>query len=201
MHFKFNGFLVVLNVIIAELTLACHKGYGVGIDFPLSRQLDICRNCIIEVIFTFSFKPTFERVTDLFRIAYRSGCLAVIDYGLRLYRTSSVCIEGYSITICLPYCIQSYGCAVFRGQIYYRLSVFKFLRIGIIGCSPTEEGVARAAECIGCQLLRCAILERLIRHRARNIAAISVEDYSITICLPYRIKSYGCAVYRSQIIN
>ena len=113
--------------------------------------------------------------------------------------TFAISVKRNSITTCLPYRIQSYGCAVFRGQIYYGLFVFKFLRIGAIGLCPAEEGVARAAEFIFYQSLRCPIFERLRQHIARS--SVGIEHYRIAIWTPFSRERnfYGCSCAVAKI--
>ena len=106
--------------------------------------------------------------------------------------TFAISVKRYSITICLPYRIQSYGSAVFRSQIINRCIVCIFLCFGIIGLCPAEEGVARAAECIFYQSLRCSIRERLRQHIARS--SVGIEHYRIGVWTPFSRERnfYGC---------
>ena len=105
--------------------------YRVFNGIPLCRELDICRNCRIEVVSCFSNVPTCECIAVLSRSLGRRDFFAVV-YGYFLHRTAAVRIEAYGVGIDDP--LRRY-CDVFG---YFGFIELKFCFADI----PTCEFIA-----------------------------------------------------------
>ena len=99
--------------------------YRVFNGIPLCRELDICRNCRIEVVSDISYIPACECIAVLSRSLGRRDFFAVV-YGYVIHRTAVIRIEAYGIGLDYSACRNfdiARNSACFYGNYSARLVV------------------------------------------------------------------------------